>query len=138
MTIEEAKLELKDYINNKKWLEERLNDIEERRTTLEKITTTLSSEPKGTPKMQDKVAEILAGIIDDTDRFERYLLDLKEKQIHIENKIDKLEQPYKTILYSLYIRGKTLVTVASEMNYNYTWMCEMHGKALKKYSNIAE
>lgn len=42
MTIEEAKQELKDYINNKKWLEERLQDIEERKTLLNKITTTLS------------------------------------------------------------------------------------------------
>ena len=64
------------------------------------------------------------------------LKELQNKQIYIENKIDKMEQPYKTILYSLYIRGKSLVTVASEMNYNYTWMCEIHGKALKKYTEV--
>lgn len=50
MTVEEAKQELKDYRNNKKWLEERLEDIEERRVLLEKITATLSTEPKRKPK----------------------------------------------------------------------------------------
>ena len=46
MTIEEAKRELKEYIYNKKWIEERLKDIDERRVLLEKITTTLSLVPK--------------------------------------------------------------------------------------------
>ena len=64
------------------------------------------------------------------------LKELQNKQIYIENKIDKMEQPYKTILYSLYIRGKSLVTVASEMNYNYEHICRQHGKALKSYADL--
>ena len=90
----------------------------------------------GTPKVQDKNAEILADITDETNRYEKILLDLKEKQVHIENKIDKLEQPYKNILYYLYIRGKSLVTVASEMKFNYEHMCRQHGKALKFYADV--
>ena len=64
------------------------------------------------------------------------LKELQNKQIYIENKIDKMEQPYKTILYSLYIRGKSLVTVASEMNYNYKYICRVHGEALQKYAEL--
>ena len=60
------------------------------------------------------------------------------KENKIEEKINKIEQPYALILYKMYIKGKKLVTVASEMNYNYTYMCEMHGKALQKYKNITE
>ncbi len=40
------KQELKDYIYNRKWLEERLKDIQERKSILDKITTTLSDMPK--------------------------------------------------------------------------------------------
>ena len=44
--LNKSKQELKDYIYNKKWIEERFNDIQERRSILEKITTTLSDMPK--------------------------------------------------------------------------------------------
>lgn len=44
------KRELKDYIYNKKWIEERLEDIKERKSLLDKITTTLSDMPKRKPK----------------------------------------------------------------------------------------
>lgn len=73
--------------------------------------------------------------MDDTNKLVQILKELEKNQIYIENKIDTMQQPYKTILYSIYIRGKTLVTVADEMNYNYTWMCEIHKKALKEYAN---
>ena len=46
----------------------------------------------------------------------------QEKQKQILQQLDKVEQPYKLILEKAYIQGKTLVTVASEMNYNYEYM----------------
>ena len=50
LNINKNKQELKDYIYNKKWIEERLDDIKERRSLLDKITTTLSDMPKRKPK----------------------------------------------------------------------------------------
>lgn len=47
-----------------------------------------------------------------------------------------MEQPYKLILEKVYIQGKSLVTVASEMNYNYEYMKRMNGIALNKFENI--
>ena len=44
--IEKAKQELKDYIYNKKWVEERLADINERKELINNITSTLSDMPK--------------------------------------------------------------------------------------------
>ena len=44
--IEEAKKELKSYIYEKKWIEEKLEDIKEKRSLLDKITNTLSDMPK--------------------------------------------------------------------------------------------
>ena len=48
--FDKNKRELKDYIYNKKWIEERLEDIKERKSLLDKITTTLSDMPKRKPK----------------------------------------------------------------------------------------
>lgn len=43
--LAKAKKELKDYVYEKRWIEERLEDIKERKTLLENITNTLSDMP---------------------------------------------------------------------------------------------
>lgn len=133
-----SKQELKDYIYNKKWIEGRLEDIKERRSLLDKITTTLSDMPKGTPKVHDTNIESLVKIMDDTAEIEKYIKDLKEKQIKIENKIDKIEQPYKNILYFRYIKGYNLTEVSGEIEEEYDYTRKLHGIALLKYAEIGE
>lgn len=44
--VEKAKQELKDYIYNKKWVEERLRDINEKKELINNITSILSDMPK--------------------------------------------------------------------------------------------
>lgn len=136
MKIEECKEELKSYIYDKQFIDERMQDIAERKTLLERITSTITDTPNTPNIIQDKLAEKIAGIMDLTTDLEKMIANLKEKQIRIENKIDKLEQPYKNILYMMYIKGNTLVTVASNMNYSYKYMCRVHGDALKKYTEL--
>ena len=136
--LDKSKQELKDYIYNKKWIEERLEDIKERRSLLDKITTTLSDMPKGSPKVTDIKVESLAKIIDDTAEVEKYIKDLKERQIKIENKIDKIEQPYRNILYFRYIKGCNLTEVSGEIDEEYDYTRKLHGLALLKYSQIGE
>ena len=136
--IERCKRELKDYIYNKKWVEERLEDIKERRSMLDKITTTLSDMPKGSSKVTDRIMENLVKILDDTKEIEKYVRDLREKQIKIENKIDMLEQPYKNILYFRYIKGYNLTEVSGEIEEEYDYTRKLHGIALIKYAEIGE
>ena len=136
--LNESKQELKDYIYNKRWIEERLEDIKERRSLLDKITTTLSDMPKGNPKTTDTNIENLVKIMDDTIEIEKYIKDLKEKQIKIENKIDKIEQPYKNILYFRYIKGYNLTEVSGEIEEEYDYTRKLHGIALIKYTKIGE
>ena len=47
-----------------------------------------------------------------------------------------MEFPYKNILFKVYIQGKSLVTVASEMNYSYRDLCRKHGTALNKFDEL--
>ena len=141
MTKEELnknKQELKDYIYNKKWIEGRLEDIQERRSLLDKITTTISDMPKGTPKVQDTNIESLVSILDDTNEIGKYIKDLKEKQIEIENKIDKIEQPFRNILYFRYIKGYNLTEVSGEIEEEYDYTRKLHGIALTKYARLGE
>jgi len=59
-----------------------------------------------------------------------------KKQKAILEQIDKVEQPYRLILDKVYIQEKSLVTVASEMNYDYKHICYMNGIALKKFEEL--
>ena len=136
--LNKCKQELKDYRYNKKWIEERLEDIKERRSLLDKITNTLSDMPKGSAKTIDTNIENLVQIMDDTIEIEKYIKDLKEKQIKIENKIDKIEQPYKNILYFRYLKGYNLTEVSEEIEEEYDYTRKLHGIALIKYARIGE
>ena len=59
-----------------------------------------------------------------------------KKQIKILEQLDNVEQPFKLLLEKVYIQGKTLVTVASEMGYSYRDLCRKNGIALNKFDKI--
>lgn len=138
ITVAEAKKELREYKQNVKYIEERQDDALELRTKLEKTTKRLTGEPKGKGENLDK--DILAGSIDRMDKIvsdcDRKLQDLLLKKVMVENKIEILEQPYKTILFTVYIRAKKLTTVADEMGYEYKYFGKLHRKALQKYAEL--
>jgi hypothetical protein len=137
-TLNKCKQELKNYIYDKRWIEERLEDIKERRSLLDKITKELTDMPKGSPKVTDPNIESLVKIMDDTEEIEKYIQDLRKKQIEIENKIDKLDQPYRNILYFRYIKGHNLTEVSGEIEEEYDYTRKLHGIALLKYAQLGE
>lgn len=75
-------------------------------------------------------------MLDNIDEMMDRIVKENEKQKAILEQLDKVEQPYKLILEKVYIQGKPLVTVASEMNYDYKHMCYKHGIALKKFDEL--
>ena len=67
-----------------------------------------------------------------------YMLAENEKQKRILEQLNKLEQPYRLILEKEYIQGKSLVVVASEMNYTYEYIKKANGTALKKFEEVTK
>lgn len=134
--MEETKRELGAYLQDKKLLKEKEDDLEELITRATKITTELSDIPKGTPQLQDKMAELASQIVDMKNEKYGQIIKMYKTKKQIEDKIDLLEQPYRNILYFKYIKGKNLTEVANVIGYNYKWTCEMHGYALKKYKEL--
>lgn len=131
--MEETKKELNSYLQDKKLLKEKENDLEELITRATKITKELSDMPKGDSKIQDKMAELASQIVDmENEKYEQIIKMYNTKK-QIEDKIDLLEQPYKNILYFKYIKDKNLTEVANIINKEYKFTCKLHGKALKKY-----
>ena len=130
--------DLKDYKYNQEWIKDRLEYLEEYRSRLTNITSVLSDMPKGTPKVQDKIAENIAIMLDNVGEMMEKVNKYEEKQKDILCQLEKVEQPYRLILEKAYIQGKTLVTVASEMNYSYERVKHMNGIALLKFDEKGE
>lgn len=136
--VEEAKQELREYRDNIKYIEEKQNDAEELRNRIEKITSNVSGMPNAKGDNLDN-----APLEDSLDRIraiekecKKKLEELLLKKFLVENKIERLEQPYKSILYLRYIRGNTLNKVSEEIGYSYDHICKLHGKALLLYSEL--
>lgn len=64
------------------------------------------------------------------------VIEEKNKQKEIVDIINKVEYPFRNILFQVYIQGKSLVKVASDMDYSYVDICRKHGTALKKFDNM--
>ena len=67
---------------------------------------------------------------------ERIRTNEKTKQA-ILDKVDCLDDPYKTILLYRYRDGLTWDQIAENMNYNVRWVYRMHKKALMTYEKPA-
>ena len=130
--------DLKDYKYTQQWINDRQMYIEEYRTDIEKITTTLSDMPKGSSQVEDKMAEKIAKLLDMVDELAEKIVDKVKIQQEILEQLDKVEMPYRLILDKAYIQGKSLVTVASEMNYTYEYMRKINGIALKKFEEVTK
>ena len=130
--------DLKDYRYNQIWIEGRLEYIESYKASITKTTTILSDMPKGSKEVQDTMAEKLSKLMDNIDSLLNRINEENKKQRQILKQLERVEQPYKLILEKVYIQGKTLVTVASEMGYDYKYMCKMHGIALEKFDNTTK
>lgn len=129
--------DLKKYKYNKEWVKERLDYIEEQKSLLTKITTTISDMPKGSGN-SDKLAENIAEMLDNLNELSEKLLIMQEEQIKLLNTIEKVEEPYRTILDKHYIQNKTLVEVAYEMDYTYDHARRKNGIALNKFDMIVK
>lgn len=125
--------DLKDYKYNQEWIKGRIEYITEYESTINKLTSTLLDIPKGSKSIYDSEAEKIVKLQDNVKDLLLYINEEQEKQKLILEQLNKIEQPYKVILEKIYIFGKSIVTVASEMNYEYKYMCKQHGIALNKF-----
>ena len=94
--------------------------------------------PKGSRVVYDNEAEKLAQLMDIFNQLMQEIIKEEELQKQIVEKVNKIEFPYRNILYKVYIQGKSLVKTASEMGYDYKYMCKMHGFALEKFDNTTK
>lgn len=125
--------DLKNYKYNQIWIKDQTEYIETQKETINRLNSILSDMPKGSRQVYDSEAEKLTKLMDMFNELMQKIIKQKELQNKIVEQVNKIEFPYRNILYKVYIQGKSLVTVASEMNYSYERMKHMNGIALLKF-----
>lgn len=132
----------KEYLLNMERLDAqinvRLSEKDDLKEKLTHITPTLSPDKgSGGGGMQDKVAGIIARMIDlesrinaDIDR----LADQKQEALAL---LDKMENPtYMTVLHRRYFLHETFERIAIDMNYSWRWVIKLHGRALQAFDKL--
>ena len=136
MTLNEAKMELKSYLDMECSKHELQEWIDSKKYDSNKLTSSFSSEPKGSPKCQDQMAEKLAKALDTESKIKFQIEEMNQKQAKIFDKIMSLEKPYQTALFSLYIQGKTIEQVGNVLNYSRSQTIRIINRAVEMYAEI--
>lgn len=137
ISVEEAKKELREYRENIKYIEEKQEDIDETRAYLEKVTTRLSPTKTSNNGMStDKFSDGLDRINAIEKAKNKKLEELLIKKFIIDEKIDKLQFPFRDVLFMRYSRGKSWRLIASKLDYSEENIYKLHGKALQFYAEL--
>lgn len=131
-----AKEELLQYKYAKERVEETLEEYQKYKDRAEKMTSIISDMPRGSNN-SDKVADNAVKMADIFLQYEERWLEAENKKLEIEQNLDKVEEPYRTLLHKKYIQGKTLEEIATQMSYSFDRVRHMHGEALFKYEKLA-
>lgn len=131
--------DLIDYKSNKVWLEERIEEVEQRKELLNKLVATYGDSTGGSSNVNDRIAEDLAKLLDQTSEYMKQLIDMQQKQMDIENKLDELpNKNHRNILYFHYIKGYNLTETSNKVGLEYTYTVRQHGYALNEFDKICK
>lgn len=123
MLEKELVKELDSYKYDMQYLEEKKQNIENMKLELNMYSND--------ERMVNKVNRILEKIANE----ERRILLIEESTKKIEDEIDALNQPYKTIMYYRYIKGYTFDEIALKMNYSTKRIYQLHKEAIRRHLN---
>ena len=82
----------------------------------------------------DKMLEGISRMDAIEKEYDKKLQELLLKKFIVDDKIDKLEEPYRSLLFFRYTRRMSWQEVAKEIDYSLSDTFRKHGKALYYYS----
>lgn len=128
-----AKEELSQYKYARKRVDETLEEYKKYKDRATKMTSIISDMPRGSCN-SNKIEDNVVVMADLSNEYEKRWIAAERERLRIENNIDRVEEPYRTLLHMRYVEDIPLFEIASRLKYkSYTYACEQHGEALKKY-----
>lgn len=104
--------------------------LTELRAIAERTTPSYSTSGSGQPG--DRLGAAVARMVEAEDRLEAEIELLIATEREIVQTINRVPEPYRTLLYERYINGKTFETISVQMNFSYYHIVHrLHPKALK-------
>ena len=129
-----AKEELKQYKYKIQRVEETLEEYQKYKTRAEKMTVVMSESPSRTNITSDKVGDNASIMADLEKQYESRWIEAERERLNMEDRINTVEEPYRTLLHKRYIENLNFERIADEMGYSYVRITHMHGEALEKFS----
>ncbi len=124
--------ELESYKYEYQYFQEKSKEIEKLKKEIQKSYDRLS-QMKENKIDTFELNKQIERIIEKQTREEDALLIIISKKQEIENKINRLPQPYKNILFLKYINLNTFDEIALKMNYSTKRIYQLHKIALQIY-----
>jgi len=125
----------KQQLQNYGWLQRNIQKLDEKilelRSAAEKITTTISNEPKGKSNEHDKMAGIVAKLADVEEILKIQLHESYVTLGNIEEAIGNLPELEKYLIRARYIDCREWEEICLDMNYSLAGIHKCHTKALK-------
>lgn len=131
-----TKEELSQYKFILKRVDEALQEYEQYKARAEKVTSIISDNPSHSNKISDKVGDNASMMADLNTEYKERWLTAERKRLELVDKINKIEEPYRTILMARYVQDKSLEEISVFMSYSYEYIRHLHGEALQKYSEV--
>lgn len=101
-------------------------------TGIDLSTDHIQSSPAG-----DRMARTVEKIVDMSRELDEQIDALREIKRDVLQTISMLpDERQRAVLRRRYINGKTWEQIAVDLNMSYRWVCELHGRALKKIASV--
>lgn len=128
----------KEYLNQIKFLDIRINDKLAEREALwslaTKVTPTLSKAKVSGGSENDKIGNIVAKIVALDEEINNKIDEFIDFRNVIIKQIENIRDVrYQSLLKKRYVEYKDLSVIAAEMNYEYATILKLHGKALQMF-----
>lgn len=135
LTYEDARKELEEYRDNIRYIEEKQNDALELRSRLEAATKRLSDLPVGKGQKENCIVEESIDRMNEISKdCDKKLQELLLKKFFVEEKIDKLPQPQKSVLYMRFIRGIRIEKI--DIGYEIRQLYRIQKEGILLYSKL--
>lgn len=137
MTIEEIKAKLKRYRFIAGEISDLLDERERLRSLAEKITPSLSFAP-GHGANTDKMAPVVANLIEVERYIEKRSKELLQARMEAEKLIDSLsDERHRAVLKSYYFSRRNWQDVADALHYDVRTATRLHGIALLEMKKMS-
>lgn len=135
MNREKAKILLESFVYDNCYYKEKLKEVESFKDSTEKSLERIKTFKHNNFTSDEELNTQLQNIYQKQVNEENMLLNIILKKQKIEECIEKISQPLRTILYLKYIRFNTFDQIGDKLHYSTKRIYQLHSSALSAFAD---